>query len=75
MDEGFVIRYARRLSDGVILISYGEGRNWKQNMMLEDFWLPQVYAVWTKNQREIISTAEQTVRSPSTDQTRTPKRT
>ena len=75
VDEGFVIRYARRLSDGVILISYGEGRNWKQNMMLEDFWLPQVYAVWTKNQREIILTAKQMVSSPSTDQTRTPKRT
>ena len=62
VDEGFVIRYARRLRDGIILVSYGEGRNWKQNMALEDIWMPQVYAVWTKNQREIIATAKQMLR-------------
>lgn len=28
-------------------------------MALEGFWLPQVYGVWTKNQREIIATAKQ----------------
>ena len=28
-------------------------------MALEDIWMPQVYAVWTKNQREIIAKAKQ----------------
>lgn len=58
LDEGFVLRYARRVSDGTILISYGEGSSAKQNMLLEDVWLPQVYQVWTANHREIISTAK-----------------
>ena len=57
--RGLCHTHARRLSDGIILISYGEGRNRKQNMALEDIWMPKVYAVWTKNQREIIATAKQ----------------
>ncbi len=61
LNEGFVIRYARRVRDGTILISYGEGSSAKQNMLLEDFWLPQVYQVWTANHREIIASAKRAV--------------
>jgi len=54
LDEGFVMRYGEIGDKGVTLRSYGEGNNWRQNMLLKPIWGRQVDQVWQQNQRQII---------------------
>jgi hypothetical protein len=60
MGEGFVIRYAELLPNGLIqIVTYGEGDAAKIAEGLSGVWEPRVNEAWTQNAREIFSSARE----------------
>ena len=58
LDEGFVVRFGEIRMDGtVIMRSYGEGDDFRQNMTTGIIWRPLVQEVWQTNHAEIIQSS------------------